>query len=225
MGDEQHCYPALYQIIPAGTFFARALCKDVLGVLPRRYGFAASAKSEQSAVGVLATISYCVAFGWVIWRTLTGMETIGDLMLYLTLFGQSQGAFLAVLAHIGQLHENSLFLTNLQDFLVLRPQMTTPAQPCSVPQNITQGNEFSHVSFHYPNQKQWVLHDINLCIRPGEKVALVGSNGSGKTTLVKLLTLLYDTTEGQILLDGVDLREYDLKELQERIGVIFQDFV
>jgi ATP-binding cassette subfamily B protein len=90
---------------------------------------------------------------------------------------------------------------------------------------ISQGIEFRNVSFRYPDREEWALHAINLTVRPGEKLALVGANGAGKTTLIKLLTRLYDPTEGQILLDGVDLREYDLDDLRRSIGVIFQDFV
>jgi ATP-binding cassette subfamily B protein len=94
-----------------------------------------------------------------------------------------------------------------------------------VPAQIRAGLEFRDVSFRYDGQPDWALRDVNLHIRPGEKIALVGPNGAGKTTLIKLLTRLYDPTEGQILLDGVDLRDYDPRELHQRIGVIFQDFV
>lgn len=93
------------------------------------------------------------------------------------------------------------------------------------PRPIRQGIEFRNVSFRYPDREEWALRDINLRIGPGEKIALVGANGAGKTTLIKLLTRLYDPTEGQILLDGVDLRDYNINELRQRIGVIFQDFV
>jgi len=99
------------------------------------------------------------------------------------------------------------------------------ARPIAVPCKITRGIEFRNVSFRYIGQEGYALRNINLFIRPGEKIALVGPNGAGKTTLIKLLTRLYDPTEGAILLDGVDLREYDLRELRQRIGVIFQDFV
>jgi ATP-binding cassette subfamily B protein len=103
--------------------------------------------------------------------------------------------------------------------------MVVAAQPRPVPQEIRSGLEFRHVSFRYEGHTEWALADINLTIRPSEKVALVGPNGAGKTTLIKLLTRLYDPTEGQILLDGVDLRDYDPTALRQRIGVIFQDFV
>ena len=94
-----------------------------------------------------------------------------------------------------------------------------------MPKSLKQGLEFRHVWFRYPGRADWALRDLNLVVAPGEKLALVGQNGAGKTTLIKLLTRLYDPTEGQVLLDGVDLREYDPDELRSRIGVIFQDFV
>jgi ATP-binding cassette subfamily B protein len=103
--------------------------------------------------------------------------------------------------------------------------MVQTVQPKAVPAKIRQGIEFRDVSFKYPGTDNYALRHIDLCIHPGEKLALVGANGAGKTTLVKLLTRLYDPTEGQVLLDGVDLREYDIDELRQRIGVIFQDFV
>ena len=125
---------------------------------------------------------------------------------------------------MAQLYENGLFMDNLFGFLKLTPQMTRAEQPRDAPRPIRAGIEFRGVSFRYPGREEWVLRDVNLHIAPGEKLALVGANGAGKTTMVKLLTRLYDPTEGRILLDGADLREYDLDDLRERIGVIFQDF-
>lgn len=174
--------------------------------------------------GLVASASYYGAYAWIILRTIAGAITIGDMTFYLTLFRQSQGTFQGLFYNIGQLYESGLFLENLFGFLELTPQMGSSAgRP--VPRPIRQGIEFRDVSFRYPDREGWALHQINLTIRPGEKIALVGANGAGKTTLIKLLTRLYDPTEGAILLDGVDLREYNLEELRESIGVIFQDFV
>jgi len=174
--------------------------------------------------GVLASVSYYGAYAWIIWRTVGGQITIGDMTFYLTLFRQSQGTFQGLFYNTGQLFESGLFLENLFDFLALTPQMRA-GEGRKVPRPIAQGIEFRDVSFRYPDREEWALREVNLHIRPGEKIALVGANGAGKTTMIKLLTRLYDPTEGQILLDGVDLREYDLEDLRERIGVIFQDFV
>lgn len=175
--------------------------------------------------GLLATVSYYGAYAWIVWRAVDGAITLGDMTLYLGIFRGSQNMFEAVLYGLSDLYENGLFMSNLFAFLALEPQMKVASRPASLPPEIRVGVEFRNVSFRYEGQQSWALMNIDLCIRPGEKVALVGPNGAGKTTLIKLLTRLYDPTEGQILLDGVDLREFDPRDLRQRIGVIFQDFV
>jgi ATP-binding cassette subfamily B protein len=174
--------------------------------------------------GVVASISYYGAYAWIVLRTVAGTITIGDMTFYLTLFRQSQGTFQGLFYNLNQLFEAGLFMENLFGFLDLTPQMDSGSGR-KVPRPIQQGIEFRNVSFRYPDRDDWALRELNLTIRPGEKIALVGANGAGKTTLIKLLTRLYDPTEGQILLDGVDLRDYDLEDLRLSIGVIFQDFV
>ena len=175
--------------------------------------------------GLLATVSYYGAYAWIIFRTAGGQITLGDMTLYLGLFRQSQTTFRGLLDGLNGLYENSLFISNLFGFLALQPHMAPNGHVRPVPARLQQGIEFRDVSFRYPGREDWALRHINLHIRPGEKLALVGANGAGKTTLIKLLTRLYDPTEGQVLLDGIDLREYDVDQLRQKIGVIFQDFV
>ncbi len=175
--------------------------------------------------GLIATLTYYVAYAWIIFRTAAGAITLGDMTMYLSIFRQSQQTFRGILDGINGLYENGLFVSNLFAFLDLEPQMPATLHPAPVPERIQSGIEFRHVSFRYPDREDWALRDVNLTIAPGEKLALVGANGAGKTTLIKLLTRLYDPTEGAILLDGIDLREYDLNDLRQKIGVIFQDFV
>jgi len=175
--------------------------------------------------GLLTNASYYLAYGWIIWRTVTGQMTLGDLTLYLALFRQSQMSVQQMFGSIGQIYESGRFMDNLFSFLALKNQSSNRDTALPMPKPIRKGIEFRNVSFRYPNRNYWALHNINLHIAPGEKVALVGTNGAGKTTLVKLLTRLYDPTEGQILIDGVDIREYNVEELRQRVGVIFQDFV
>ncbi len=175
--------------------------------------------------GLLATASYYVAYIWIIFRTVAGAITLGDMTMYLSVFRQSQQTFRGLFDGLSGLYENALFISNLFGFLALQPRMTAPSEARPVPQHMTGGIEFRDVSFRYEGREDWALRHVNLHIRPGEKLALVGANGAGKTTLIKLLTRLYDPTEGVILLDGADLREYDLAELHQKIGVIFQDFV
>ncbi|MBI5715978.1 MAG: ABC transporter ATP-binding protein, partial [Chloroflexi bacterium] len=175
--------------------------------------------------GLLATLSYYGAYAWIVWRAVGNTITLGDMTLYIGIFRSSQNMFEGILYGLTGLYENGLFMSNLFAFLELTPSMRVAASPLLPPKDITRGIEFRNVSFKYEGHDEYALHNVNIHIEPHEKIALVGPNGAGKTTLIKLLTRLYDPTEGQILLDGVDLRDYDLRELRQRIGVIFQDFV
>lgn len=175
--------------------------------------------------GLLSSVAYYGAYAWIVVRAIARTITLGDMTLYLSLFRQSQGTFQGLLYNLNQLYESSLFMSNLYGFLELTPRVVLAATPQPLPRKILEGIEFRDVSFKYPNREAWALQHVSLKIGPGEKLALVGANGAGKTTFIKLLTRLYDPTEGQILLDGTDLREFDLDELRNRVGVIFQDFV
>ena len=145
--------------------------------------------------------------------------------MFLSIFRQSQQSITSLLGNFNNLYESNLYLDNLLDYLKITPVLVNPKDGLMAPSPIEQGIRFQNVSFKYPGSDVFVLKNINLFIPPGESIALVGLNGAGKTTLVKLLTRLYDPTEGEILLDGHDLREYDLASLHQRFGVIFQDFV
>ena len=175
--------------------------------------------------GLLATLSYYFAYGWIVFRAIGGGITLGDMTLYLSIFRQSQNIFQSLFFGLSDLYENALFMSNLFAFLDLKPLMPVTATPTPLPARLQHGIEFRNVSFKYADRADYALRNVNLLIKPGEKIALVGANGAGKTTLVKLLTRLYDPTEGQVLIDGLDLRDVDPKDLQKRIGVIFQDFV
>jgi ATP-binding cassette subfamily B protein len=175
--------------------------------------------------GMLSTLTYYGSYAWIVLRTIAGVITLGDMTMFLAIFRQSQSSIRSLLDSLNRLYESNLFLDNLMTYLKLQPQLVAPANGRAAPAPIRQGIEFRNVSFCYPGSEVFVLRDINLHIQPSERIALVGLNGAGKTTLIKLLTRLYDPTDGQILLDGVDLREYDLTSLHQRFGVIFQDFV
>jgi ATP-binding cassette subfamily B protein len=177
------------------------------------------------AWGVLSEVVYYGSYVWVVLRTVAGVITLGDMTMFLGIFRQSQRSIRSLLDSVNRLYESNLFLDNLMTYLQLEPLLVSPPHGLSAPSPIRRGIEFRDVSFHYPRSEVDVLRRVNLHIHPGERIALVGLNGAGKTTLIKLLTRLYDPTEGQVLLDGVDLREYDLRSLHQRFGVIFQDFV
>lgn len=161
---------------------------------------------------------------YVIRQTIVGVITLGDLMLYASVFQQLQSALGGLLHGLSTIYESTLFISNLFAFLELRPSIPPSTDGHRPPETWQEGFVFHGVSFRYPGTDKDALHNVSLRLRPGEKVALVGENGAGKTTLVKLLCRLHDPTEGVITLDGIDLREYDPASLQERIGVIFQDF-
>jgi ATP-binding cassette subfamily B protein len=177
------------------------------------------------AWGMLSNLAYYGSYIWVIVRTITQVVTLGDMTMFLSVFRQSQRAVMSFLESFNRLYENNLYLDNLLDFLQIEPALITPENGLIAPAPIVEGIRFENVSFKYPGSEKYVLRNINLFIKPNESIALVGLNGAGKTTLIKLLTRLYDPTEGQITLDGKDLREYDLQSLHQRFGVIFQDFV
>jgi ATP-binding cassette subfamily B protein len=176
------------------------------------------------ALGLIATLGFYGSYAWIVWRTVQGQISLGDMTLYLTIFRQGQSTFQSILGGLGNIYENNLFMANYFDFLGLKPQMQV-AGARKLPGSIKHGVEFRGVGFRYPESEEWVLRGIDLSIRAGEKIALVGHNGAGKTTLIKLLSRLYDPTEGAILIDGVDIRELEPVDLRQRIGVIFQDFV
>lgn len=174
-------------------------------------------------LGLLGTLALYGAYAWIAAAAVVSRITLGQMTMYLMLFRQGQTAVTAILSSIGGLYEDNLYLSTLYEYL----ETETPKSAGSVQQGPAPGDgiRFENVSFTYPGASAPALHDINLHIRPGESLALVGENGSGKTTLIKLLTRLYAPAEGRILLDGLDLREWQEQALRLRIGVIFQDFV
>ncbi len=176
-------------------------------------------------LGLIATLGFYGSYAWIVWYTVQGKISLGDMTLYLTIFRQGQSTFQSILAAVGNIYENNLFMANFFEFLCLEPLMKITGQKRKLSLPLRGGIEFRDVGFRYPDSGEWALRGVNLTIRPGEKVALVGHNGAGKTTLIKLLSRLYDPTEGSILIDDIDIRYLDPIELQQRIGVIFQDFV
>ncbi len=174
-------------------------------------------------LGVLSTVAFYAAYGWIGWSAAMGWITLGGMTMYLLIFKQGQSSIAASLTAIGKMYEDNLYLSNLYEFL----EEEIDTQDGTAVDGPTPGDgvRFEEVSFVYPGQTTPALDRVSLHLRPGQKLALVGENGSGKTTLIKLLTRLYLPTEGRILLDGRDLKEWQLDALRNRIGVIFQDFV
>jgi ATP-binding cassette subfamily B protein len=172
--------------------------------------------------GAYAVIIYLTVIGY---RSPAGLFTIGVLTFLAGSFRQSRDLIQRVLLSLSQIFEQSLYLDDLFTFLAIQPRISPAAGARPVPVPIREGFRVAEVGFKYPGAEGWAVRGLSFTLAPGERIALVGENGAGKTTLVKLLARLYDPTEGRILLDGVDLREYDLYSLRRNVGVIFQDFV
>ena len=174
-------------------------------------------------LGMLSSIAFYGAYAWIGWSAAIGSITLGGMTMYLLIFKQGQASIGSSLTAIGKMYEDNLYLSNLYEFLEEKIDSQDGAALSGT--NPGDGVRFEGVSFTYPGQTTKAIDQIDLHLRPGEKLALVGENGSGKTTLIKLLTRLYVPTEGRVLLDGLDLNEWQLDSLRQRIGVIFQDFV
>jgi ATP-binding cassette subfamily B protein len=175
-------------------------------------------------VQVIATAAIFGAYALIAYDTVMGLLTLGTLVLYYQAFQRGQGFLQDFLGSLASLYENNLFISNLYEFLDLSPRLKEPAHPQSVTRPLRAGISFKDVEFTYPGGSRPILKGVNLTIKPGEVVAVVGANGSGKTTLIKLLCRLYDPVAGQITLDGVDLRDLSQKGLRREISVIFQDY-
>ena len=173
----------------------------------------------------LGTAGYYVAYAYIAWRTLAGQFTIGDLTFLAGSFRRLRTLLEGLLIGFSQTAGQALYLDDLFSFFTIQPEIHSPPDPRPFPSPIRDGFIFEDVGFSYPGAEHWAVRHLTFRLQAGETLALVGENGAGKTTLVKLLARLYDPDEGRILLDGHDLREFDLDELRANIGVIFQDFV
>jgi len=177
-----------------------------------------------SLLTLLGTFGYYGSYAFVIYETVTGKLSMGTLILLSGAIAAASSNLQMVFSTFSTIADQALFVGDLLEFFAVKPVVLSKANALAVPRPIRNGFEFKNVSFAYPNGRQ-VLHSVSFKLEPGERIALVGENGQGKTTIVKLLTRLYDPTSGQIVLDGVDLREYDQEDLWREIGVIFQDFM
>jgi len=178
-----------------------------------------------SVLSAIGTVAYYVAYAYIVWRTLHGDFSIGDLTFLAGSFRRLRNLLEGLLLGFSQVAGQALYLDDLFSFFEIQPEIVQPANARPFPAPIREGFTFESVGFRYPGAERWAVRRLAFTLRAGEILALVGENGAGKTTLVKLLARLYDPDEGRILLDGHDLREYDLFALRANIGVIFQDFV
>jgi ATP-binding cassette subfamily B protein len=178
-----------------------------------------------SALNLISTGGYYGAYAVVLLRTLAGAISIGMFTFLTGAFSRSRTYVERILSSFNDVSEQAIYLKDLFEFFEMQPSIRSGAGALPAPRPIREGYEFRDVSFAYPGSDRLVVKNINFSLHPKEKVALIGENGAGKTTIVKLLARLYDPTSGHILLDGIDLRDYDVEDLRRAIGVIFQDYM
>jgi ATP-binding cassette, subfamily B, bacterial len=212
------------RLFDLGSFFSRQylqirkqLYKEKLTISTGR---SISFFLAQSVAGIFVF----VIFVYIIYQTIQGVLLLGDLVLYFQALQRGQVNLKSLLTSLSGLYEDNLFLANLYEFLDLKPKIIEPAYPKLVPQPMHRGIVFENVNFNYSASSREALKNINLIVKPGETIALVGENGSGKTTLIKLLCRLYDPTSGSITVDGINIRDFKIADLRKQIGVIFQDY-
>ena len=177
-----------------------------------------------SLLSAIGTLSYYGAYVFIVLQTIQSIISVGTLTFLAGSFSRMRAMLQGIMNRFSKIAEGALYLQDLFDFFALEPQIQSKGVSKLVPRPIKKGFTFENVSFKYLNSERWAIRNLSFHLNAGEKLALVGENGAGKTTLVKLLARLYEPTEGRILLDGVDLREYDLKDLRDAIGIIFQDY-
>ncbi|MCH2215640.1 MAG: ABC transporter ATP-binding protein/permease [Flavobacteriales bacterium] len=178
-----------------------------------------------AALAIIGTAAYYGAYVFIAIDTIEGMITVGQLTFLAGSFLQMRNMLQTIMNRFSQIAESALYLQDLFDFFAIKPTITNASDGLIFPQIIKTGFEFENVSFKYPGSKSYTLKNLSFKLKKGEKLALVGENGAGKTTLVKLLARLYEPTEGRILLDGKDLKDYDLNGLRKNVSVIFQDYM
>jgi len=174
---------------------------------------------------LLGSVGYYVAYAVMILKTVEGALTVGSLTFLAGSFKQLRSLLENILSRFTSVSQGAIYLRDFFDFFEIQPKITPAAKPVPFPNPIRQGITFENVGFKYHNSDKWANRHLSFTLKAGEKLALVGENGAGKTTLVKLMARLYDPVEGRILLDGVDLREYDMVDLRKNIGIIFQDYL
>jgi ATP-binding cassette, subfamily B, bacterial len=178
-----------------------------------------------SLLAMVGVAGYYGTYAFVIYHTVIGVISLATMIFLAGAIGGASSNIQAVFTTFSEIANQALFMTDLLEFFAVKPKIFSKPGALPAPKKIQQGFEFKNVSFAYPGSSRMILKNVSFKLAPSERIAIVGENGQGKTTIVKLLTRLYDPTEGQILLDGKDLREYNLESLWQEIGVIFQDFM
>ena len=178
-----------------------------------------------SVLSVIGTLAYYGAYVVIALQTITGQISVGSLTFLTGAFSRMRGMLQGIMGRFSRIADSAMYLQDLFDFFEIVPTIKNKAEPKAFPVPLQKGFTFENVSFKYPGTDRWAIRNLSFHLPAGEKMALVGENGAGKTTLVKLMARLYEPTEGRILIDGVDIKDIELKSLRDNIGIIFQDFV
>ena len=175
-------------------------------------------------VGVMPHLCFYAAYAWIMVQTVRGQITLGDFVMYGGAFSQAQSLLTGCVQNLARTYDANLHMSQFFEFLALQPSITSPRVPHAFPSTIKQGLALKNIGFAYPESDSTVFENISFEVYPGESIAVVGVNGAGKTTLVKLLTRLYEPSQGSITIDGLPLSAFNLSELRRNIAVLFQDF-
>jgi ATP-binding cassette, subfamily B, bacterial len=213
------------KVFGLNTYLTDRFAKLADNIYTENVGLAKRRFLASTFLTLLSTVGYYGAYAYVIYQTLSGKMSVGTLTFLAGAIAGASTNLQSIFSTFSSIADQSLFLSDLLGFLELTPKVLSKPNGIRCPRPIRSGVEFRNVSFSYPGTARNILHDINFQLAQGERIALIGENGEGKTTIVKLLTRLYDPTEGSIWLDGVDLRDYNLEDYASQIAVIFQDFM
>jgi ATP-binding cassette subfamily B protein len=217
-------YAKEIRLFQLGELFSRRFRKLRWRLREERLQIALRRASADFFTTLISVVATWGIYAYIAYQTVQGNITVGDLVLYNQAFRKAYDALWQVLQGVAGLYEDNRYLAYLFEFLNIKPRIVDPVSPEPIPSPMKEGISFKNVDFNYPNSQREAIKNASFHLKPGEVIALVGENGSGKTTLIKLLCRLYDPTEGQILMDGVDLRDLKVRELRQQISVIFQDY-
>lgn len=212
------------RLFDLGGWFSREYSQIRGKLYQEKLGLSAKKSLAFFLAQAFAGVLIFAVFTYIIYQTIQGVLLLGDLVLYYQALQKGQNNLRLTMSSVSGLYEDNLFLANLYEFLDLKPKISDPEKPQPIPPKIRRGIEFKNVNFSYADSARQALKDINLTIKPGETIALVGENGSGKTTLIKLLCRLYDPTSGSINIDGVNIEQFKIADLRRQVSVIFQDY-
>lgn len=210
------------RLLNLGSYFRSAYQKLRYRLRNERLKLVREQTLGRLVAGVITLCITGLALAWMGRQVLLGIISLGDLALFYQAFRQGQGLIRSLLSSLGQMYRNALFISDLFEFLQIEPKVIDPSEPLSIPTKLQEGIHFRQVTFRYPGSDRAVLKNFNLTIPSGKIVAIVGDNGAGKSTLLKLLCRFYDPESGSIELDGKDMRDFSVKELQRQITVLFQ---